>query len=72
VSARSRPAKDAPGASFEQILSYPAHVTIFGHPDDPPPGFKVVRLWRFADTDLRPASVMDGGKRPEPGLASGR
>lgn len=41
----------------EQILSYPANVTTFGHPDDPPPGFKVIRLWRFADTDLVPAST---------------
>jgi hypothetical protein len=35
------------------VVSYPADVTTWNHPDDPPPGFKVIRLWRFADNELR-------------------
>jgi hypothetical protein len=42
-----------PREAAEQILSYPPDLTTWQHPDDPPPWLKVVRLWRFADTDLR-------------------
>jgi hypothetical protein len=47
VAARKKP-------KCNSVVSYPADLTTWNHPDDPPPGFNVVRLWRFADTELRP------------------
>jgi hypothetical protein len=49
----------------ERILSYPAHVGDWPDEASAYRGMQVIRLWRFADTDLRPTkrTLVDVARR---------